>query len=232
MKTLPMDARRMRRHNAEQVLRIVRNLGPLSRTEIGRHSKLSAPTVAAAITGLVRSRMVEESGEGKSTGGRRPQLVSFNSRFGAVIAGNIGATAVRLVLADMSGQSIAKRTVGIEDDTRPGPVLDRIAEAVAEMRATDLDGVPLLATVVGAPGMTDMKRGVVLEAANLDGWNDVPARDILERAIGVPVTVDNDVNLAAVGEASGGRLAGARRRRRSRGSRPRRSRRPTPGSRR
>jgi len=61
--------------------------------------------------------------------------------------------------------------------------------------------VPLLAWVVGAPGMTDMERGVVLEAANLDGWVDVPARDMLRKAYGgVSVVVDNDVNLAAVGE--------------------------------
>jgi glucokinase len=205
-----MDARRMRRHNAEHVLRIVRSLGPLSRTEIGRHTRLSAPTVAAAVTGLVRSRMVEESGEGKSTGGRRPQLVSFNSRFGAVVGGNIGVTSIRLVLADMGGQWIAKRSLPIGEDTRPGPVLERIAEAVAELRASELHDTPLLATVVGAPGMTDMKRGVVLEAANLDGWNDVPARDVLERAIGVPVTVDNDVNLAAIGEHWKGGERGSR----------------------
>ena len=48
--------------------------------------------------------------------------------------------------------------------------------------------------------MTDIDRGVVLEAANLDGWVEVPARDILRKALGVPVLVDNDVNLAVLGE--------------------------------
>ncbi len=199
----------MRRHNSEQVLRIVRDLGPISRTEIVRHSKLSAPTVAAVIGDLLRARMVEESGEGKSTGGRRPQLVTFNARFGVVVAGNIGPSSVRLVLADMTGQWLAKRTLSIEDDTTPEPLLGRVAAAIAEMCDTEVGpDVPLLATVVGAPGMTDMNRGVVLEAANLDGWIDVPARDILQRALGVPVTVDNDVNLAAVGEHWKGELGG------------------------
>lgn len=199
MKTDPMDARRMRRHNSEQVLRIVRDLGPLSRTEIARHSKLSAPTVAAVVGDLLRAGMVEESGEGRSTGGRRPQMVSFNARFGAVLGANIGATSARLVLADMNGQWIARRAIEL-DDTRPEPLLARVAEAIVELRDAELGAVPLLAVVVGAPGMTDMARGVVLEAANLDDWVDVPARDTLERALGVPVTVDNDVNLAAIGE--------------------------------
>ena len=209
MKTVPMDARRMRRHNSEQVLRIVKSLGPLSRTEIVRHSKLSAPTVAAAINGLVRARMVEESGEGKSTGGRRPQLVSFNARFGAVVGGIIGATSIRLVLADMNGEWIAKRVLELDGETRPEPLLARVADAVKELKAAELGpNVPLFATVIGAPGMTDMIRGVVLEAVNLEGWVDVPARDMLEKALGAPVTVDNDVNLAAIGEHwKGGRHA-------------------------
>src|SRR4051812_10766510 len=101
MKTVDtMDARRMRRHNSGQVLRIVREHGPISRTDIGRRSGLSAPTIAAVVGALIRAGMAEESGEGESTGGRRPQLVSFNARFGAVVACNIGAVSLRLVLAD------------------------------------------------------------------------------------------------------------------------------------
>src|SRR5262245_54166990 len=209
MKTIAMDARRMRLHNSEQVLRIVRTHGPLSRSEIARHSHLSAPTVAAAVTSLVRSGMVEESGEGKSTGGRRPQLVSFNARFGAVVAGYIGATAIRLALADASGREVAKRVLPAGDDTRPEPLLARVAESIRELTAAELGTeVPLLATVLGAPGMTDIERGVVLEAANLDGWRDVPARAVLERSLGGLVIVDNDVNLAAIGEHwRGGRPA-------------------------
>jgi glucokinase len=209
MKSIAMDARRMRLHNSEQVLRIVREHGPVSRTEIARHCRLSAPTVAAAVSSLVRTGIVEERGEGKSTGGRRPQLVSFNSRFGAVVAGYFGATAIRLALADASGREIAKRVLPSGDDIRPEPLLARVAAAVRDFVVDELGpDVPLLATVIGAPGMTDMDRGVVLEAANLDGWTQVPAREVLERALGGLVVVDNDVNLAAIGEHwKGGREA-------------------------
>jgi glucokinase len=50
------------------------------------------------------------------------------------------------------------------------------------------------------PGMTDVVNGVVIEAANLDKWVDVPARALLERELAVPVEIENDVNLAAIGE--------------------------------
>jgi glucokinase len=200
-KALTMDARRMRRHNAEHVLRVVRELGPISRSEIARHTKLSAPTVAALVGDLVRAEVVEEFGEGESTGGRRPQLVSFNARFGVVIGANIGATSVRLGLADMSGEWIARQVVPLPEDTRPKSLLGVVARAARGMCAEHLGGASRLrAMVVGAPGMTDMARGVVLEAANLDGWVDVPARDLLQAQLSVPIVVDNDVNLAAVGE--------------------------------
>lgn len=201
MKTLSMDGRRMRLHNSEHVLLIVKTRGPLSRAEIARQSRLSAPTVAAVISDLVRAGMVEESGEGESTGGRRPQLVSFNSRFGAVIGMNIGTTAVRLVLADMRGEWLAKREVRLEEETRPKPLLRKVADAVTAMCKEELgSNTPVLAMMIGAPGMTDMTRGVVIEAANLDGWVNVPVRETLEQKLGAPVIVDNDVNLAAIGE--------------------------------
>jgi len=200
-KAQTMDARRMRRHNAEHVLRVVRERGPLSRSEIARHTLLSAPTVAALVADLVRAEVVEELGEGESTGGRRPQLVSFNARFGAVVGVNISASAIRLVLADMNGEWIARTVLPLPSDTRPDPLLDLVANATRALCTDHLGGLARVRTmVVGAPGMTDMERGVVLEAANLDDWDDVPARQMLESSLGVPVVVDNDVNLAAIGE--------------------------------
>jgi glucokinase len=58
----------------------------------------------------------------------------------------------------------------------------------------------VLHLTAGAPGITNVDTGVVLSAPNLDEWNDVPLRGLLERSTGIPCLVDNDTNLAAVGE--------------------------------
>lgn len=196
-----MDARRMRRHNSHHVLRVLKTFGPLSRTDITHHTRLSPPTVAALVGKLVSVGLVEERGAGASSGGRKPQIVSFNARCGAVIGGNIGTTAVRLVIADMHGNRLGAREVELKAETRPKPLLRRVANAIETLRRDVLgDDTPLLGAAIGAPGMTDITRGVVLEAANLDGWVNVPARDILCDCLGFPVVVDNDVNLAAIGE--------------------------------
>lgn len=195
-----MDARRMRAHNSAHILRIVKKLGAVSRADINRSTRLSPPTVSALVTNLLRVGLLEEHGEGVSTGGRKPQLVSFNARCGVVLGGNIGTTAAHLTLNDMNGERISREKVPLAD-TRPNSLLKCLTGAIRRMvKEAGCDQIPLLAVVIGAPGMTDMQRGVVLEAANLEGWENVPAREILRKALRVPVVVDNDVNLAAIGE--------------------------------
>jgi glucokinase len=74
-------------------------------------------------------------------------------------------------------------------------------EGLKAMCATS--GVPLarvLHLTAGAPGVTDVTAGVVLSAPNLKDWNDVPLRALLEARLGIPVTVENDTSLAALGE--------------------------------
>lgn len=195
-----MDGRRMRAHNAAHVLGIVKKLGPISRAEITRKTRLSPPTVSALVNNLLRTKLVEEHGEGVSSGGRKPQLVTFNARCGVVLGGNIGTTAVQLMLSDMNGEWSERRMIPLSD-TRPRAVLKCAVAGIRTMIKEAACGhIPLLAVVIGAPGMTDITRGVVLEAANLEGWEQVPAREMFHKALGVPVIVDNDVNLAAVGE--------------------------------
>jgi len=196
-----MHPRQMRIHNLQRVLKAVRKSGLISRADITRNTQLSSPTVSALVNGLVKAGLVEEHGEGTSNGGRRPQLVSFNALCGVVLGANIGSTSVQLRLADMNGEVIEKRNVSLPIDTRPRFVLRRIATTVRSMLKNLADSrTPFLAVVVGAPGMTDLSRGVVLEAVNLDQWVNVPVREMLSVELGVPVIVENDVNLAAVGE--------------------------------
>lgn len=196
-----MDSRRMRVHNSRQILGIVKSLGPLSRADIARHTPYSAPTVSTLVSGLIKAGLLNEEGEGKSSGGRRPQLVSFNSRCGVVAGCNIDSDVAQLILADMGGTRLGRRDISLSGKTRPRPLLRRVAAAVKEMMKSEVPGsVPLLALTVGVPGMTDVGRGMVIEAANLEGWQDVPAGEILREQLGAPVFVENDVNLAAVGE--------------------------------
>jgi glucokinase len=58
----------------------------------------------------------------------------------------------------------------------------------------------LLSIAIGVPGMTDVDNGIVIATSYLLGWRDVPLRELVEKLLHVQVTVDNDVNMAAIGE--------------------------------
>jgi glucokinase len=68
----------------------------------------------------------------------------------------------------------------------------------------------LRAIAAGAPGVTDVDAGIVIATSYLLGWRDVPLRDLLESAFGIPAMVDNDVNLAALGESRSGAAVGTK----------------------
>src|SRR5207302_5882180 len=115
---------------------------------------------------------------------------------------DIGPTKTRLAVADLRGEPIRQRVVATPTDCAPADLLSQIA---ADLRKLLSDSrVPanrLLAVVAGAPGVVDRVRGVVVAfAPNLEGWSQVPMAKILRRSLGVPIVVENDVNLAVVGE--------------------------------
>ena len=108
---------------------------------------------------------------------------------------NIEAAAVQ------SGKVLKSKKKKTHADEGVETVLDRIEKTVRKLfdkmdaEAGDFDGLCL-----GAPGAVDTSTGVVREAPNLPGWQDIPLGDELEDRLGIPVVVDNDVNIGVLGE--------------------------------
>jgi glucokinase len=120
---------------------------------------------------------------------------------GYVAGIDIGGTNLRLALADMAGTVVARwssSTVGVRD---PHSIIALIREGIHEL--LDRRSAPrsaLHAVGAGAPGITNVDNGVVIATSYLMGWRDIPLRALLEDALGATAMVDNDVNLAAIGE--------------------------------
>ncbi len=118
---------------------------------------------------------------------------------------DMGGTNLRVALADMAGKIVGKWAASTMASREPEIVVNLICEGLDQLlveQGSCRDS--LLAIAAGAPGVTDVDRGVVIATSYLLGWSDVPLRDLLEAAIGVPAVVDNDVNMAAFGEARAG----------------------------
>jgi glucokinase len=199
--TASIDHRQIRRHNGKRILDAVRHHGPISRVALARRAKLSAPTVCALVDDLLDRRgLLRTVGKGASNGGRRPVMVDFNADYGYVAGVDIGSRSLRFALADLRGHVVSRREERTPTASREA-ILERVRQGIG-LLFTEAGLAPgkLFAIGAGAPGMTDVNTGRVINAVNLTGWTDVPLRDLLQDAFGVPAFVDNDVNMAALGE--------------------------------
>ena len=196
------DAGHLRRLNLQRVLAVVMSQpSPFTRAELIEATGLSAPTVGSLVSHLVRSGVVRDLGAGPSRGGRRPAFMEFNARHGFVGGIDLGPTRTRLAVADLRGERLAEGVIPTPAGPDPSALLARVADALRSLlRDSGVPGERLLAVAAGAPGAVDRKRGLVTFAPNLEGWTQVPMRDILEQELATTVVVENDVNLAVLGE--------------------------------
>ena len=117
-----------------------------------------------------------------------------------VVGIDLGGTKIYTALADAAGQVVAEVKVPTGAAEGERAVLHRLVQTVEEvLRLGGLSRKEVRAVGLGVPGPLDVARGIVYHAPNL-GWRDVPVKEILEKALGVPVLVDNDANLGALGE--------------------------------
>ncbi|HEU5322519.1 MAG TPA: ROK family protein, partial [Methylomirabilota bacterium] len=192
----------LRRQNLERLLSIVIDQpGAFTRAALIEATGLSAPTVGSLVSHLMRSGIVRDLGAGPSRGGRRPSFMEFNARHGYIAAIDLGPTRTRLAVADLRGEMLAHDVVATPLKLAPEALLGKLAAALRRvMHDAHLPVERLVAVGAGAPGAVAWDTGVVTFAPNLGGWTHVPMRELLERELHVPVILENDVNLAILGE--------------------------------
>jgi predicted NBD/HSP70 family sugar kinase len=198
------NARHLRHLNLERLLTAAMDrTEPFTRAELTEATALSAPTVGTLTVELIRNGLIRHLGTGPSRGGRRPSFMEFNARYGFVAGISLGPTKTRVALADLRGARLASRAWPTPAGLGPQPLLVKIASWVRSLMGEA--GIPadkLLAVAAAAPGAVDHTKGQVIAlVSNLKGWSHVPMAEILRESLGgAPVFIENDVNLAVLGE--------------------------------
>jgi predicted NBD/HSP70 family sugar kinase len=147
---------------------------------------------------------VVEQSVGVSTGGRRPVLLDLDTSARVVAGLKLMDDAILVVLVDLKGSVVADRRFTLRGQT-VGSVLERAAKAVetllssADMCRERLAGIGLC-----MPGAVDWRTGIC-RLSPFFGWRDVRVADLLRERVGVPVSVDNNVNALAAAESLFGR---------------------------
>jgi predicted NBD/HSP70 family sugar kinase len=186
--------------NERTVLETIRDRAPISRAEISRRVGISKPTVSVALAALLEAGLVRETEtdrEGPKYGATFFEPVPEAA---LVLGLDLGARFLRGAVCDLRGTVRAR-----EDVELPGADIVMVLDAAAELRlrllaAGDLPAGALDGAVAGVPGVVETPSGQVGLATNIPGLEGLRIGPALQERLGVPVTVENDVSLAAVGE--------------------------------
>jgi predicted NBD/HSP70 family sugar kinase len=186
--------------NERTVLETIRASAPVSRAEISRMVGISKPTVSLAIQSLLDAGLVREAAVG-------PDGPSYGALFfepvpeaAFVLGFDLGARFLRGAICDLGGVVRARQDVEIAGSDAES-VLDVIATLRAQLAdAAGVDGSPIDGVVVGVPGVVDAESGRIELATSVEGLEGVDFRPALRERLDLPVELENDVNLAALGE--------------------------------
>ncbi|WP_190159507.1 ROK family transcriptional regulator [Streptomyces litmocidini] len=189
----------LHRANLERVVRAVRMAGSLTQAEIARTTGLSAATVSNIVRELKDGGTVEVTPT--SAGGRRARSVSLSSDAGIVIGVDFGHTHLRVAVGNLAHQVLAEETEPLDVDGSAAEGFDRAEQLVKRLiRATGIGPDKVIGVGLGVPGPIDVSSGTLGSTSILPGWSGINPAEELSGRLGVPVHVDNDANLGALGE--------------------------------
>lgn len=183
------------------MFQLLRDGMPRTRSELAVQTGQARSTIAVRIDLLSSAGLIGPVGEATSTGGRPPATFAFNPAARLVLSMDLGAVHARLAVADLAANIIVAHEEALAIADGPAVVLERVAELGRELM--EQAGRPLtdLAAIgIGLPGPVEHLTGRPIAPPIMPGWDGFDVSGTLKRAFHVPVLVDNDVNLMAVGE--------------------------------
>jgi len=196
---LTITASAMREINRSAILELIRRESPISRTEIAKSLEVSLPTVMRIVDGLSEEGFIRLNGGTEWSGGRRRPLLEFNADGYIVIGVDMGGTKMYGAVSNLGGKILDEVNIS-HHGTSGEDSYDILVQMIDDLLASPkIEQRRVRGIGVGAPGVTLHQDGIVTWAYTLH-WENFPLKSRLAQRYNFPITVDNDVNLAALGE--------------------------------
>lgn len=186
---------------AGDIFQILRDGRARTKSELAALTGLARSTVSTRVDALLGLGLIAPAGEAASTGGRPPARVAFNPLAGTVLAVDLGATHATVAIADLGGRLLDASTHELDISDGPRIVLDAIlaqGRRLLDRGAHEAGG--LVGVGIGVPGPVEHSTGRPTNPPIMPGWDRFDVPGYVQRTFDVPVLVDNDVNILALGE--------------------------------
>ncbi len=194
------DQALVREINLSVIMNYLRQYAPISRAALAEMTGLNKTTVSSLVKELIEHQFVHEVGLNSAHVGRPSVLLELNPDAGCIVSGEIGVDYISVIRANFAAEIVWRHQESIKQSLGQQEIIRRLLDLFHQsIESGDGTRGNLLGLALGVPGLVDLDSGKLLFAPNLK-WENVPLRDILSREFGVPVFVDNEANMAALGE--------------------------------
>ncbi|MFF2272018.1 ROK family protein [Agromyces sp. NPDC058136] len=186
---------------ASELFQLLRDGAPRTRASLAQSTGLARSTIAARVDELMRIGLVSPVADAVSTGGRPPSQFALNPAARIVLAADLGASHANLAVTDLVGTVLAEHSQRLDIAQGPETVLGWMVEhGTALIESLGRDPRELVAIGIGVPGPVEHSTGRPVNPPIMPGWDRFDVPGWVQQHFAVPVLVDNDVNIMALGE--------------------------------
>lgn len=190
--------------NKLSILRMVKENDGISRQEISRRLRLSAPAVSNNVAALIEKGIVYENGCDDTSLGRKPKQLSYKGDLYYVMSVELMPQKVRGGMADLYGNILFREEKDIRIQNGVEEVLESLDTVIENLLTKKREEIELIAIAVGVPALTGQNDLNDLLSAYLPDWKDVDLKKHIYDKYGVKAIIVNDVELALIGERERG----------------------------
>ncbi|MGB8479565.1 MAG: ROK family transcriptional regulator [Acidobacteriaceae bacterium] len=184
-----------------QILQLIRAQGSTSRADLADKTGASPFLVSKISDKLLAAGFISEAGQGDSTGGRRPTLLSLRPDFGRLIGVHLGTVNVRIAMTDFSGNLIEYTKDASHSNQGPEVAMRHLIDLIDQMlKKSGVSYAELNGIGIGVSGVLDRNTGITLFWPKLPQWVNVPVRKILEEQYRTLVELEDTSRTQAFAE--------------------------------
>lgn len=193
------------------LLDVIRGAGRISRVDLARRTGLTGATVSIVVRKLIDEGMVVEAGRAESTGGKPAVFLELDPNARFAVGVHLDQTGITYVISNLGGAVVGRWRHAGAESVAPDTVVARVALDLASLiPSVGVAHDRIVGLGMVSPGPITSSVGMSLTRPAMDAWSGYPLAEMLQRATGLPVILENDATAAAVGEYwSGTREGGA-----------------------